>query len=167
MPDQIPVAFGDAGWDGVNVEDNTIYGGSLFTFDTYDSSNALFRNNIVHVGSPFGGYCGIVGGGYHWKDWRVFENQFYLHPVMNQGIVVNGNVVNMEISGNWFFAEGDARGLAEVPILNLHGSGIVLRSNRFDPQLAKLFQGRVSIARDNVFFDGRLVDGIGGNVRSH
>ncbi len=77
-PQQMTTGFGDAGWDGIEVKDNEIYGCSLFTFDTFDSTNVLFQNNILHTGTPAGGYCGIVGGGYRWKNWKIVGNQFYL-----------------------------------------------------------------------------------------
>lgn len=162
MPGQIPAAFGAAGWDGMRVEDNTVYGGSLFTFDTYDSANVTFENNILHTGTPAGGYIGSVGGGYHWKGWRISHNQFYIRPTMNQGIVVNGNVTDINISDNWFFLEGGESKLGDIPMLNLHGSNISLNRNHFDAALHPRFSGKASIAQDNVYLDGTAVRELAG-----
>lgn len=166
MPGQVPAAFGDAGWDGLLVQNNIIYGGSLFTFDTYDSQNAIFRNNVVHTGSPAGGYCCIIGGGYHWKNWRLIENQFYLQPILNKGVVIKKNVEKVELRDNWFFVESGAREAVAVPILDLTGSNIVLKNNRFDRRFPQLFRGAVTRASDNAFLDGEMVKAIPGNTRS-
>jgi hypothetical protein len=166
MPGQIPAAFGDAGWDGMLVENNAVYGGSLFTFDTYNSDNVTFKNNILHTGTPAGGYIGLVGGGYRWKNWRITNNEFYIQPVMNQGIVINDNVIDTEINDNWFFLEGDISSMGDIPILNLLGSRITLKRNHFDPALRVHFVGRSSIARDNTYLDGTIVRAIVGNRSS-
>src|SRR5205823_6539085 len=120
MPGEIPTAFGAAGWNGMLVANNTVYAGSLFTFDTYSSEGATFANNVLHTGSPAGGYIGVVGGGYHWKNWRIESNQFYMQPVMNQGIMINRNVDRVDIVNNWFFAEAqDRKSTRLTPVTSL------------------------------------------------